>query len=175
MSGQTVGYIRVSTTEQNPDRQLVVIGNVDETFTDRVSGKSRADRPAKGISTTSLSKRRAEGAARQHRLPCLSPQPAAFNENLLQGRLDGASQHDSGSAAESHWVKTSSARAPESHLPFAMPSIFLLGDRIGHRHAAPPRLSVFDCETARPLFPSTPHHVDGQQLGPCRRSSTLYA
>lgn len=43
-----MGYIRVSTTEQNPDRQLAAIGNVDETFTDRVSGKSRADRPALG-------------------------------------------------------------------------------------------------------------------------------
>lgn len=45
MSGQIVGYVRVSSTEQNPARQLAAIGTVDETFTDRVSGKSRAERP----------------------------------------------------------------------------------------------------------------------------------
>ena len=46
MVGQIAAYIRVSSTDQNPDRQIVAIGKVDETFTDRVSGKSRADRPA---------------------------------------------------------------------------------------------------------------------------------
>lgn len=45
MPGQTVGYIRVSSVEQNPARQLAAIGTVDETFTDRVSGRSRSDRP----------------------------------------------------------------------------------------------------------------------------------
>ena len=45
MSGQIVGYVRVSSTEQNPARQLAAIGTVDETFTDRVSGKSRSERP----------------------------------------------------------------------------------------------------------------------------------
>lgn len=45
MSGQIVGYVRVSSIEQNPARQLIAIGNVDETFTDRISGKSRSDRP----------------------------------------------------------------------------------------------------------------------------------
>lgn len=37
--GQRVGYIRVSTLEQTPDRQLSEIGNLDKTFTDRTSGK----------------------------------------------------------------------------------------------------------------------------------------
>lgn len=45
MSGQIVGYVRVSSIEQNPARQLAAIGVVDETFTDRISGKSRSDRP----------------------------------------------------------------------------------------------------------------------------------
>lgn len=46
MSGQVVGYVRVSCLQQNPDRQVLAIGAVEETFTDTVSGKSRADRPA---------------------------------------------------------------------------------------------------------------------------------
>lgn len=46
MSGQIVAYIRVSSIEQNPERQLAAIGQVEETFTDRISGKSRTDRPA---------------------------------------------------------------------------------------------------------------------------------
>lgn len=45
MSGQIVGYVRVSSNEQNPARQLVAIGAVDEIFTDRISGKSRSERP----------------------------------------------------------------------------------------------------------------------------------
>ena len=39
-----VGYIRVSTVDQNTDRQLEGL-TLDETFTDRISGKS-LDRPA---------------------------------------------------------------------------------------------------------------------------------
>jgi len=46
MSGQIVGYVRVSSAEQNPGRQVVALSEVDETFTDQVSGKSRAERPA---------------------------------------------------------------------------------------------------------------------------------
>lgn len=46
MSGQIVGYIRVSSIDQNPERQVLAIGPVDETFTDKVSGKSRTGRPA---------------------------------------------------------------------------------------------------------------------------------
>jgi DNA invertase Pin-like site-specific DNA recombinase len=38
--GQRVGYIRVSTIEQTPDRQLSEIGDLDKTFTDRTSGKN---------------------------------------------------------------------------------------------------------------------------------------
>jgi DNA invertase Pin-like site-specific DNA recombinase len=45
MSGQIVGYVRVSSIEENPARQLAAIGTVDEIFTDRVSGKSRSERP----------------------------------------------------------------------------------------------------------------------------------
>ena len=45
MSGQIVAYIRVSSTDQHPERQLAAVGDVEETFTDRVSGKSRGDRP----------------------------------------------------------------------------------------------------------------------------------
>lgn len=44
MSGQHIGYIRVSTFEQNPDRQLDGI-KLDRTFTDKVSGKT-IERPA---------------------------------------------------------------------------------------------------------------------------------
>lgn len=46
MSGQVVGYVRVSSIQQNPERQVVALGTVEETFTDTVSGKSRAERPA---------------------------------------------------------------------------------------------------------------------------------
>lgn len=38
MSGQRIGYVRVSTLDQNPERQLEGI-QVDRTFTDQVSGK----------------------------------------------------------------------------------------------------------------------------------------
>jgi len=44
--GQVVGYVRVSSVEQNTARQVAALGEVEETFTDRVSGKSRGDRPA---------------------------------------------------------------------------------------------------------------------------------
>ncbi|MGR5454100.1 recombinase family protein [Vibrio alfacsensis] len=44
MSHQNVGYIRVSTEEQNTHRQLAGMP-LDETFVDKLSGKS-ADRPA---------------------------------------------------------------------------------------------------------------------------------
>lgn len=43
MSGQQVGYVRVSTVEQNTARQLDSV-RLDKTFTDMVSGKS-TDRP----------------------------------------------------------------------------------------------------------------------------------
>ena len=44
MTGQRIGYIRVSTFEQNPDRQLEHY-KVDKTFTDKASG-SDTKRPA---------------------------------------------------------------------------------------------------------------------------------
>lgn len=43
MLGQRIGYIRVSTFEQNPDRQLDTI-TLDRTFTEKASGKD-ARRP----------------------------------------------------------------------------------------------------------------------------------
>lgn len=44
MAGEKVGYVRVSSTDQNLDRQLEGL-ELDNIFTDRVSGKS-TDRPA---------------------------------------------------------------------------------------------------------------------------------
>ncbi len=41
MSGQRIGYIRVSTLDQNPDRQLENVP-VDRVFTDKASGKDVA-------------------------------------------------------------------------------------------------------------------------------------
>lgn len=43
MTGQRVGYVRVSTTEQNEVRQLDSVA-VDKTFTDKASGRTR-ERP----------------------------------------------------------------------------------------------------------------------------------
>ena len=42
--GQIVGYVRVSSADQNPARQHEVIGRCDRVFEDRMSGKSRAKR-----------------------------------------------------------------------------------------------------------------------------------
>lgn len=42
--GQIVGYVRVSSTDQNTARQLDAIGEVDRIFEDQVSGGSRTDR-----------------------------------------------------------------------------------------------------------------------------------
>lgn len=42
--GQIVGYVRVSTTDQNPARQLAAIGTVDRLFAEKISAKS-TDRP----------------------------------------------------------------------------------------------------------------------------------
>lgn len=44
MVGQTVGYVRVSSAEQNADRQIESLGECDQIFQDRISGKSRAKR-----------------------------------------------------------------------------------------------------------------------------------
>lgn len=44
MTGQRIGYVRVSSEDQNTDRQLEGI-KVDQTFTDKISGKS-TERPA---------------------------------------------------------------------------------------------------------------------------------
>lgn len=45
---QTVAYVRVSSVDQHPDRQVEAVGVVDRTFTDYVSGGSRGDRVALG-------------------------------------------------------------------------------------------------------------------------------
>jgi len=41
MQGQRIGYIRVSSDDQNPERQLEQV-QVDRTFTDMASGKDTA-------------------------------------------------------------------------------------------------------------------------------------
>src|SRR5690625_3431465 len=46
VSGQVIGYVRVSAVDQNPDRQIEVLGQCHKTFTDTISGKSRAKRYA---------------------------------------------------------------------------------------------------------------------------------
>ncbi len=47
VQGQVVAYVRVSSTDQNPARQVAAIGGeVEETFTDMISGGSRAERIA---------------------------------------------------------------------------------------------------------------------------------
>lgn len=43
---QTVGYVRVSSDDQNLARQLEAIGEVDRIFADKVSGGSRSSRTA---------------------------------------------------------------------------------------------------------------------------------
>lgn len=43
-AGQTVGYVRVSTTDQNPARQLEAIGQVDRLFSEKISART-TDRP----------------------------------------------------------------------------------------------------------------------------------
>ena len=44
MVGQTVAYVRVSSAEQNLDRQLEAVGECDRIFQDKISGSSRAKR-----------------------------------------------------------------------------------------------------------------------------------
>ena len=44
MNGQTIGYIRVSSTDQNPERQIEQLKHCDKTFIDKTSGKD-VDRP----------------------------------------------------------------------------------------------------------------------------------
>ncbi|MCQ9335093.1 recombinase family protein [Corynebacterium phoceense] len=45
MTGQTVSYIRVSSTDQNLARQREGLGDVDKEFSDKLSARSRATRP----------------------------------------------------------------------------------------------------------------------------------
>ena len=45
MTGQVVGYVRVSSEDQNLDRQLAEIGDVDKLFKERASGASAGARP----------------------------------------------------------------------------------------------------------------------------------
>ncbi|PAK92585.1 resolvase [Brevibacterium casei] len=42
--GQTLGYVRVSSADQNPGRQYEILGPCDKLFEDKLSGKSRANR-----------------------------------------------------------------------------------------------------------------------------------
>lgn len=43
--GQRLAYVRVSTVEQNPARQLAAVGECDLIFTEKQSGKNIGDRP----------------------------------------------------------------------------------------------------------------------------------
>lgn len=43
-NGQVVGYVRVSAADQNEERQLDALGNVDRLFSEKVSGKNIDDR-----------------------------------------------------------------------------------------------------------------------------------
>lgn len=43
--GQVVGYVRVSSIDQNEARQVAALGDVDRLFTERVSGKDVRSRP----------------------------------------------------------------------------------------------------------------------------------
>src|SRR5664279_1439650 len=52
MSGQQVGYTRVSSLDQNPDRQLDGVA-LDRTFTDSASGRSTGSRRSSTRRTTS--------------------------------------------------------------------------------------------------------------------------
>ena len=44
-SGQRVAYVRVSSADQNPARQLAAVGECDQVFTEHASGKSTEGRP----------------------------------------------------------------------------------------------------------------------------------
>src|SRR5699024_12283406 len=46
VSGQVVGYVRMSPADQSPERQIEVLGQCYKVFTDKISGKSRAKRQA---------------------------------------------------------------------------------------------------------------------------------
>ena len=50
MQGQRIGYVRVSSFDQNPERQLEHV-QVDRLFTDKASGKDR-QRPELAASTS---------------------------------------------------------------------------------------------------------------------------
>ncbi|TFI09757.1 recombinase family protein, partial [Thiopseudomonas sp. 4R-3cl] len=41
MTGQTIGYTRVSSADQKATRQLEALGAVDETFSDQATGSTR--------------------------------------------------------------------------------------------------------------------------------------
>jgi len=40
--GQRIGYVRVSSYDQNEDRQFEHLGDLDRIFTDKASGKNTA-------------------------------------------------------------------------------------------------------------------------------------
>lgn len=45
LAGQRIAYVRVSSAGQNLARQIEAVGECDQTFTEKQSGKSAADRP----------------------------------------------------------------------------------------------------------------------------------
>lgn len=44
MSGQVIGYVRVSSVDQNDARRVEALGQVDRLYSEKVSGKNREDR-----------------------------------------------------------------------------------------------------------------------------------
>lgn len=48
MSGQVVAYVRVSSSDQNLDRQLAAVGEVERVFQDKKSGRNITERPELG-------------------------------------------------------------------------------------------------------------------------------
>lgn len=44
-TGKRVGYVRVSSAEQNPARQLEALGECDKLFTEHASGRNATERP----------------------------------------------------------------------------------------------------------------------------------
>jgi DNA invertase Pin-like site-specific DNA recombinase len=68
LKGQRIGYVRVSSFDQNPDRQLEQV-QVDKVFTDKASGKD-TQRPQ--LDTLLRARRRYRGGA-QHGSPGAQP------------------------------------------------------------------------------------------------------
>ncbi|KUV76013.1 hypothetical protein AWF46_26225 [Escherichia coli] len=93
MTGQRIGYIRVSTFDQNPERQLEGV-KVDRAFSDKASGKD-VKRPQLVLGSLAfmvvflhwLTKptKAAAGIGLANRKPCTVSQPACRNHARQSG------------------------------------------------------------------------------------------